>query len=341
MCELPFIVMNLIPRHPARRLRPTLLVNTALAGTLLAFAAAGDASDLVTEGELNEPAEDRVEAGPLPGVGLGGETTDLSPPSATSPHLMIPDRAANAMLADSMASLPAEPDARVSVSVLALDSGTTATFGSQRFDTASIVKVDVLAALLLRAQDEDRELTALERERAELMIRRSDNAATDALWWGIGGATGLAEANERLGLAATTPGAGGHWGLTQTTSADQIALLRAIYAPESALDARSRRYVRELMAGVVDGQRWGISAAADGGGADLGGFELKNGWLPRSETGLWDVNSIGRVSSAGWDYLVAVVSDGHSTQEAGIAAVEWAAETAVHTLADGTPPRVT
>ncbi|KAB8162506.1 hypothetical protein FH609_022305 [Streptomyces sp. 3MP-14] len=333
--------MNLNDRHPARRLRPTLLVNSALAGTLLAFAAVGDAPQMTADGEPGEPASDQVQAGPPAGDGLGDITSDLSPPSRTSPNLLIPDRAANAALAHAMAPLPSEPGARLSVSVAALDSGTTATFGSQRFDTASIVKVNVLAALLLEAQDEDRELTELERERAEVMIRQSDNAATDALWWQIGGAAGLTEANERLGLTATTPGAGGHWGLTQTTSADQIALLRAIYAPDSALDAESQRYLRELMASVVDGQRWGISAAADGGETNLDGFELKNGWLPRSETGLWDVNSIGWVTARGRDYLVAVVSDGHSSQEAGIAAVEWAAEAAIHTLAAGAAPRVT
>nr|WP_062216237.1 serine hydrolase [Streptomyces sp. NBRC 109706] len=230
-----------------------------------------------------------------------------------------------------MAPLAVEPSARLSVSVLALESGASATFGAERFDTASIVKVEILAALLLRAQDEGRELTDLEQERADVMIRASDNAATDALWWLIGGASGLAEANERLGLTSTIPGHDGHWGLTQTTSADQIALLRAVYTADSPLTPTSRDYLQELMATVVDGQRWGVSAAADET------FELKNGWLPRTETGLWDVNSIGRVRAGGQEYLIAVVSDGHPTQEAGIAAVEWAARTAVAALDPAEP----
>ncbi|MDT0269962.1 serine hydrolase [Streptomyces sp. DSM 44915] len=321
--------MNPNARHPARRFRPTLLVNTALAGTLLAFSVAGDAP--VEPGGVTEPTPDEARAGAVP----GDEAVDHAPPTQRAPHLLLPDRAANAALARAMLTLPAEPAARLSVSVLALDSGAAATFGSQRFDTASIVKVNVLAALLLKAQDEGRELTELERERAEVMIRRSDNAATDALWWLIGGASGLDAANERLGLTSTTPGDGGHWGLTQTTSADQIALLAAIYAPSSELDADSRGYLRELMSTVVDGQRWGVSAAADAG------FELKNGWLPRSETGLWDVNSIGLVTADGRDYLVAVVSDGHSSQEAGIAAVEWAASRAIETLDAGPVTRAT
>jgi beta-lactamase class A len=219
--------------------------------------------------------------------------------------------------------LLADPDVRLSVSVTALESGVSATYGDQRFDTASIVKVDVLVALLLAAQDEGRELATQERSLAEAMIRRSDNAAANTLWWEIGGESGLDAANDRLGLTTTTGGADGLWGLTQTTSADQVALLRAVYGEDSALAPASQRYVQKLMGSVVTGQRWGISAASDGE------FELKNGWLPRSQTGLWDVNSIGRVVAGGQAYLVAVVSDGHTTQADGIAAVEAAARAAV------------
>lgn len=68
----------------------------------------------------------------------------------------------------------------------------------------------------------------------------------------------------------------------------------------------------------------GVSAAADGSG-----WALKNGWLPRSTTGLWDVNSIGRVTVDGHAYLVAVLSKGNSTQAKGISLVEAAAKAAV------------
>ncbi|WP_328885428.1 hypothetical protein [Streptomyces sp. NBC_00316] len=56
---------------------------------------------------------------------------------------------------------------------------------------------------------------------------------------------------------------------------------------------------------------------------------LKNGWLPRTATGLWDINSIGRVSSGGRTYYVAVLSDGNRTRAAGIETVEDAARAAV------------
>jgi hypothetical protein len=56
---------------------------------------------------------------------------------------------------------------------------------------------------------------------------------------------------------------------------------------------------------------------------------LKNGWLPRGTTGLWVVNSIGRVTAGGHDYLVAALSNGSATKERGIALVEAAAREAV------------
>lgn len=69
----------------------------------------------------------------------------------------------------------------------------------------------------------------------------------------------------------------------------------------------------------------GVSAAADGSK-----WALKNGWLARSTTGLWDVNSIGRVTGEDGDtYLVAVLSKGSTTQTKGISLIEAAAKAGV------------
>lgn len=119
------------------------------------------------------------------------------------------------------------PDgAEVAVAVLDAESGASASYGDGRFDTASIVKVDILAALLLRAQDEGRRLTAVEKSYATAMIEHSDNASASALWRTIGQADGLDAANERFGLTRTEGGDGTLWGLTQTTAVDQLRLLR-------------------------------------------------------------------------------------------------------------------
>ncbi|TWV56640.1 serine hydrolase, partial [Streptomyces misionensis] len=222
------------------------------------------------------------------------------------------------------------PDPHASAAVLDLDAGDASPvlYGPDRaYDTASIVKVDILAALLLQAQDAHRSLTDEERGHAEPMIRRSDNASADALWRQIGRAPGLEAANKRLGLTSTTGGSGGRWGLTRTTASDQIRLLRAIFddtAP-SALTPESRAYIRTLMGEVLPEQSWGVSAVSAAGA----GPELKNGWLERSATRLWDVNSVGAVTVDGHRCLVAVLSDGSATMAAGVSLVEHTARQAV------------
>ncbi|MFG2352091.1 serine hydrolase [Streptomyces sp. NPDC048521] len=200
------------------------------------------------------------------------------------------------------------------------------------YDTASIVKVDILAALLLKAQDAGRQLTTQERGRAEPMIMRSDNAAANALWREIGRSSGLAAANRRLGLTSTTGGPGAKWGLTRTTASDQIRLLRAVFdggrtadAGSTALNAGSRAYIRALMSRVVPEQTWGVSALCGPGSQRA----LKNGWLQRNTSGRWDVNSVGQVTVKGHRYLVAVLSNGSASMTDGIALVERTARTAM------------
>ncbi|MET9503051.1 serine hydrolase [Streptomyces sp. NPDC006622] len=236
----------------------------------------------------------------------------------------------DALLARAMTSVTVPDTARVSVAVLDVDSGSSAVLGADAFDTASIVKVDILAALLLRAQDAGRNLTAREKAYATAMIENSDNASATALWNAIGGAAGLDAANERFGLTGTEGGDGGLWGLTRTTAADQLTLLRQVFGADPALSEASRTYLQGLMGRIAADQRWGVSAVADGSA-----WALKNGWLPRTATGLWDVNSIGRVTCGGHDYLVAVLSDGNATRARGIALVEAAAKAAVSAFTAG------
>ncbi|MGI8333962.1 serine hydrolase [Actinomadura scrupuli] len=209
---------------------------------------------------------------------------------------------------------------RLAIAVRDLPTGAVFRYGTaQAFPTASIVKVDILAALLLKAQRAGRPLTADERATAARMIQYSDNLAANALWDQIGGTAGLTAVNRRLGLRATTAGPGGYWGVTMTGTADQVRLLWALVSRGSPLNARSRRYALELMGSVTPAQRWGISAGAAGGDA----VALKNGWLPRvPDGGTWVINSIGRIRGGGRDFLIAVLSDHNVTMAGGIARVE-------------------
>ncbi|MFF4033517.1 serine hydrolase [Streptomyces sviceus] len=258
-------------------------------------------------------------------------TPSVSPPSATATEeaavaepVAKPVVDLDERLADAMASVGVTGEQKVSAAVLDLESGDSAVHGDGAFDTASIVKVDILAALLLRHQEAGTRLSAREKAYATTMIENSDNASASALWDAIGRAAGLDAANETFGLTGTAGGDGALWGLTLTTAADQLTLLQQVFGDDSKLSEASRSYLQGLMGRIEADQQWGVSAAADGSG-----WALKNGWLPRSTTGLWDVNSIGRVSVDGRAYLVAVLSNGNSTQAKGISLVEAAAKAAV------------
>lgn len=270
----------------------------------------------VTTPATTPPATKKPTSTPAP------KPTSTAPPSAQDE------------LGAAMKALTDSDSGHFSVAVTELDGGTVATYDSgatTTYDTASIVKVDILASLLLQHQRSGTQLTATQRELATEMIEQSDNDAALALWNTIGAGPGLRSANKTLGLDHTTPGSGELWGLTQTTAADQIALLRAVYgdADDSPLNAASRAYISGLMHSVVADQRWGVSAAD----SDDSGYALKNGWLPRSATGLWDINSIGEVQHDGRTLLVAVLSGGHLSEQAGISLVERVAAAAAKAVA--------
>ncbi|MFG3249178.1 serine hydrolase [Streptomyces sp. NPDC048187] len=312
----------------ARRVRPR---PSRVRPALIAFAVVGATVTGAVYGQGHARPDAGGAVSSSPSAPSGGEDSV----ETVEPAEPVAD--GDARLAAAMASVTVPEGAEMSVAVLDPESGGSASWGAGAFDTASIVKVDILAALLLEAQDAGRSLTAEEEAYATAMIEESDNDSASALWRAIGAADGLDAANERFGLTGTRGGDGPLWGLTQTTAADQVVLLRQVFVAEgSALSEAARTYVRGLMERIADGQRWGVSAAADAAADGVGGsaWALKNGWLRRSTTGLWVVNSIGRVVSGGRGYLVAVVSRGSGTQAEGIALTEAAARAAVAVFTD-------
>lgn len=167
--------------------------------------------------------------------------------------------------------------------------------------TASIVKLDIMAAVLRRAQDQRRALNAWEQSQLTPMITASDNSAATALWNSLGGGPAVAQLNALVPLASTVMGPGGYWGLTTTTAADQVALLGLFAAPNAVLSDASRAYGLGLMHQVRTDQAWGVTA-----GPPAGAVAVKNGWLPRADG--WHVNSGGVVSAGPTRYTVSVLT---------------------------------
>ncbi|SHN33577.1 Beta-lactamase class A [Actinacidiphila paucisporea] len=286
-------------------------------------------SAATSDAKAADPAGGTPSASTAPATTAAPPTTRSATPSKPP---TTPAADAKARLATAIKALSAKNGGRLSVAVTDLnDAGTGVSYadGSATYDTASIVKVDILATLLLRHQKAGTRMTSSERSQATVMIQQSDNNAATALWNAINRKTGLDAANSTFGMHHTEGGSTDLWGLTQTTPADQQALLRVVFGgSDSPLTAASRDYIKDLMHTVTKGQQWGVSAADE----DDTGFALKNGWLQRTATGLWDINSIGQVDYKGHTLLVCVLSSGNKSEKAGIDKIEDAAEAAAEAL---------
>jgi hypothetical protein len=190
---------------------------------------------------------------------------------------------------------------------------------------ASVVKLDVLETLL--AEQGGSGLSASDRSLAQEMIEESDNTAATSLWYEVGGGTRIRSFNALVGLTHTTPSScvvcSGFpwpgWGLTTTTPADQLALLRELVKPSSLITKAERDYALSLMENVTPAQRWGVS----GGVPAQVTVALKNGWLPlEGADSDWQINSVGWISGGGRDYLMAVLSTGNPTEQYGIDTID-------------------
>ncbi len=201
---------------------------------------------------------------------------------------------------------------------------------SAHFDSASVVKVIILGALLRLAEDQHRHLTRTEAALATAMITESDNDAASALWDELGHRyiqhfLGLAKMNR------TYLGAGPYWGLTQITAYDEVLLLRLLLNQNAVLDTAARDYALGLMARVIPSQRWGVPVGAPRSLT----VHVKNGWLPLYPHG-WRINSIGCFTGRGGGYSIVVLTQDNPTMTYGIDTVQAVAWVVNRDLNPGT-----
>ncbi len=258
---------------------------------------------------------------------FGGDSAPKASPTPTGPspeELAARERAKRVKALDAALKKYAATTPEFSVAVLDKKTGQRYSYrGAEKYDTASIVKVQVLACLLLRAQDADRDLSANELALAKPMIRLSDNNATTTLFTRLGKVSGISKCNKRLGLTQTKVNTA--WGLTRTTADDQVRLLAELVDTKGPLDAGSRKQAFTLMNTVDETQDWGVPVVAKSGETTT----VKNGWDTRSaDGGLWAVNTVGRVTSDDddVDVSVAVLSHNNKSMDGGITLVQEIAQ---------------
>lgn len=197
---------------------------------------------------------------------------------------------------------------------------------TRAYDSASVVKVLIMHAVLSRAEELGRAPTRLETQRLKAMITRSDNTAATDLWTSLSKAR-LNRVLREAGAKDTVLGRGGYWGLTRTTARDQLALLAAVSRQDRALT---------LMSQVVRSQTWGVTAGAP----RTVKVHHKNGWLSRA-THAWRVHSVGIARRTGHggtraDYRIALLSHDNPTLRHGVRTLEGVA-VAVHRRLAGGP----
>jgi Beta-lactamase enzyme family len=229
------------------------------------------------------------------------------------------------------ADLAKRPDSSVGMTVYdKAEDLTCSLHADEHFIAASVIKVTIISALLLKEHGPSN-LTSDQRSLAREMITESDDDAATDLWNEVGMHSMQTFLN-KAGMKHTV--LNDAWGLTKLTAHDEMTLLHLLTTPNSILGKYSRKYVMTLMADVVASQRWGVSKDAP---SDVT-VHIKNGWLPYPDSNLggsdWHINSIGAFTGKNGKsiaYQIVVLtapsssSDPQQTEGYGITTIEDAA----------------
>ncbi|WP_189311644.1 serine hydrolase [Streptomyces brasiliensis] len=272
---------------------------------------------------LRTPRRARVLAAAVGGAVLIPGIVAAAPAAAATPTVSCTSAKAGlaTKLQKDITAALATRKGTIAVGLYDRSTRTTCTLrSSTAYDSASVVKVTVLATLLWDAKKHNRYLTAREVTLTKAMITKSDNTATSTLWKQLG-LTKIKGFLSAAGMTRTKPGANGYWGLTQITVTDEQKLLKLITAKNTVLSDNSRAYILKLMGQVISSQRWGTPYGRPSGVS----WHVKNGWLQRSTHG-WRVHSVGTFKGGGHDYMITVLTHGNSTMNYGITTIQGVAK---------------
>lgn len=157
---------------------------------------------------------------------------------------------------------------RVSISVVDMRKRHAHDDSNNKANTASTIKVMLMAAYLRQDSVRDRALNSYDRSLIQPMIQRSDNKAASRIHSMLGRGP-LERLAKKAGMRSFEWNAA--WGLSQTTARDQAYFMRAL---KQYIPPRHWNFARKQLARITPSQRWGI------GQVDLNGWRLyfKGGW---------------------------------------------------------------
>lgn len=223
--------------------------------------------------------------------------------AATTPICVsaLHPRAAATMTAQISTTLASRPHSAVGLAAWDPALGVSCAFHpTAHFYSASVVKVTIISALLLKIGGVGN-LTTAQRNLAHAMITQSSNSAATTLWNQVG-MPAMQRFLNMAGMSHTVLATA--WGLTRITPSDELTLLHMLSVPGSVLGPYSRAYVLTLMAEVIPSQRWGVSAGAPSNVT----VHLKNGWLGYPASYDWNINSIGVFTGTHISYQMVILT---------------------------------
>lgn len=179
-------------------------------------------------------------------------------------------------------------------------------------NSASVVKVLFMVALLRERGVRHDELTDGERALLEPMIRRSDNQAATAIYQRVG-ERALYRLAEEAGLDHFTIQPG--WGLTTITAGSQARFFSRV---ETFIPRRHRGYAMRLLAQIVPSQRWGIPPVAPRGWR----LHFKGGW---SGAPSWRVNQVMLLRDSPRRFALAILTREQPSMGYGTGSIEGVA----------------
>lgn len=146
-------------------------------------------------------------------------------------------------------------------------------------NSASVIKVMFMVALLREPGVRDDALGEAERALLKPMIQRSDNQSANAVYERVGeGALYELARDAGMGRFTTQP----IWGLSEITPGEQA---RFFWRLERYIPERHENYAMRLLTRIVPSQRWGIPPAAPRGWK----LHFKGGWSGRPS---WRINQV-------------------------------------------------
>lgn len=180
-------------------------------------------------------------------------------------------------------------------------------------NSASVVKVMFMVALLREPDVRDDALSSAERHLLEPMITHSDNAAANAVYERVGEpALYRLAADAGMDHFTTQP----TWGLSTITAREQA---RFFFRLQRYIPERHRAYAMRLLTRIVSRQRWGIPPVAPSGWK----LHFKGGWSGRPS---WRVNQVMLLRKPPRRFSLAILTREQPSKEYGEHSIEGVAK---------------